>query len=92
MKKTRNTKGKKVNWISCNSCKLWVHPKCTGLTNKDFKKISNIEVKKCNPSLFFKCIKCCIKTATIAGFDLSSFKKATSQTKEISTQTIEIEI
>ena len=61
VKKTRKTNRKKINWVCCNSCKPWAHPKCTGLTNKEFKKINNTELKKSNSSLFFKCLKCSIK-------------------------------
>ena len=51
VKKIRKTNRKKINWISCNSCKLWAHPKCTGLTNKEFKIINNTDLKKNNKYL-----------------------------------------
>ena len=38
-KKNRKTNRKNKNWISCNSCKLWAHPNCTGLTSKESKII-----------------------------------------------------
>ena len=88
VKKNRKTNSKKINWISCNSCKLWAHPKCTGLTNKEFKVINNTELKKNNSSLFFKCLKCSIKAVTSAGLNLTASKNTPTLTQEISTQTI----
>ena len=85
--KTGKTNGKKINWISCNSGKLWAHLKCTGLTNKEFRKISNTELKN-NSSLFFKCLECSIKAVTSAGLNLSASKNTPTLTQEISTQTI----
>ena len=43
VKVTRNKKETHINWISCNSCKNWVHPKCSGLTKKKIKKLKNLE-------------------------------------------------
>ena len=88
VKKTRKTNRKKINWISWNSCKLWTHPKCTGLTNKEFKKINNTDLKKNNSSLFFKCLKCSIKAVTSAKLNLPASKDTPTSTREISTQTI----
>ena len=88
VKKNRKTNSKKINSISCNSCKLWAHPKYTGLTNKQFKKINNTEVKKNKSSLFFKCLKCSIKAVTSAGLNLTASKNTPTLTQEISTQTI----
>ena len=87
VRKTRRTKDK-INWISCNSCELWVHAKCTGLTNKEYKKINDIEIKKAkgHPKLFFKCLICCIKTATLAGTVIPAFKNKPT-TQNLSTQT-----
>ena len=91
VKKTRKTNRKKINWISWNSCKLWTHPKCTGLTNKEFKKINNTELKNNNSSLFFKCLKCSIKAVTSAKLNLPAPKDTATSTREISTQTISLE-
>ena len=85
--KTRKANSKKMNWISCNSGNLWAHLKCTGLTNKEFKKISNTELKN-NSSLFFKCLECSIKAVTSAGLNLSASKNTQTLTQEISAQTI----
>ena len=60
----------------------------TGLTNKEFKKINNTELKKNNSSLFFKCLKCSIKAVTSAGLNLPASKNTPTLTQEISTQTI----
>ena len=91
VKKTRKTNRKKINWVCCNSCKPWAHPKCTGLTNKEFKKINNTELKKNNSSLFLKCLKCSIKAVTSAKLNLPAPKDTATSTREISTQTISLE-
>ena len=85
VKKTRKTNSKKINWICCNFCKFWAHPKCTGLTNKEFKKINNTELKKNSSSFFFKCLKCSIKAVTSAGQNLPASKNTPTLTQEIST-------
>ena len=62
-RKTRQTE-KNINWISCNNCKNWVHPQCTGLTKAEYTKIKNYQVpptnKKDKSEPFFKCLKCCL--------------------------------
>ena len=88
VKKTRKTNREKINWISCNSCKLWAHPKRTGLTNNEFKIINNTDLKKNNSSLFFKCLKCSIKAVTSAGLNVPASKNTPTSTQEISTQTL----
>ena len=86
--KTRKTNRKKINWISCNSCKLWAHPECIGLTNKEFKIINNTDLKKNSSSLFFKCLKGSIKAVTSAGLNLPASKNTPTSTQQISTQVL----
>ena len=61
-KKTRRKKKSQVDWISCNSCRTWVHPICTGST----KKINKI-IKEKKVDYFFKCLKCSISSITSSG-------------------------
>ena len=65
-KKTRRKKERKVHWISCNSCRNWVHPICTGLTKKENKKINKI-IKEKRVDFFFKFLKCSLKSIASNG-------------------------
>ena len=65
-KKTRRKKESHVDWISCNSCRKWVHPICTGLTKKENIKINKI-IKEKKVDYFFKCLKCSISSITSSG-------------------------
>ena len=60
VKVTRNKKENHINWISCNACKNWVHPKCSGLTKSENTKIEKL-IKEKKIDYYFKCIKCCVK-------------------------------
>ena len=64
--KNRRKKGSQVDWISCNSCRKWVHPICTGLTKKENIKINKI-IKEKKVDYFFKCLKCSISSITSSG-------------------------
>ena len=59
-------KERKVHWISCNSCRNWVHPIYTGLTKKENKKINKI-IKEKRVDFFFKFLKCSLKSITSNG-------------------------
>ena len=82
-KKTRKTKNKKIDWISCNSCKLWVHPKCTGLLKPEINKIN----KDNNLIQFFKCLKCSIKAAKLSGINIQALITTDPIKQDIATQT-----
>ena len=65
--KQRGSKKKsQIEWISCNSCSKWVHPICSGLTSKEIQKIKNFSYKN-KFDLFYKCLRCSLKTAKFAG-------------------------
>ena len=66
VKVTRRRKKLHIEWISCNSCNKWVHPKCTDLT-----KQTKIEQ-------FFKCLKCSLKAAKVAGIKFSLLTESVS--------------
>ena len=53
VKSTRAKEDTQINWICCDVCKLWCHSDCSGLTQKDHKKLTS-------GKQFFKCICCCI--------------------------------
>ena len=55
---------------SCNSCNKWVHPKCTGLTNKEITHFKSLS-KQTKTDQFFKCLKCSLKAAKRIGIDYS---------------------
>ena len=89
---TRTRKSAKIDWISCNHCKKWFHPICTGLTKKEFKTINSSTTIE---NYFFKCLKCNLKSALIAGIEIqkiynpaeSKNKNKVKNTVNISTQT-----
>ena len=60
VKVTRNKKENHINWISCNACKNWMHPKCSGLTKNENTKIEKL-IKEKKIDYYFKCIKYCVK-------------------------------
>ena len=45
VKVTRRRKKLHIEWISCNSCNKWVHPKCTDLKKKETLNFKNLEQK-----------------------------------------------
>ena len=55
VKKTRRKKGSQEDWISCNLCRKWVPPICTGLTKKENIKISKL-IKEKKVDYFFQCL------------------------------------
>ena len=68
-KKTKRKKESQVQvdcGISCNTCRKWVHPICTGLTKKENIKINKI-IKEKKVDYFFKCLKCSISSITSSG-------------------------
>lgn len=70
IKITRRRKKLQIEWISCNSCNKWVHPKCTGLTNKEITHFKSLS-KQTKTDQFFKCLKCSLKAAKRIGIDYS---------------------
>ena len=66
VKVTRNKKENHFNWINSNSCKNWVHPKCSGLTKKENIKIEKL-IKEKKIDYYFKCVKCCLKSIITSG-------------------------
>ena len=65
VKVTRKKKETHINWISCNSYKNWVHPRCPGLNKKKYRNWKTFEGKE-NRSLF-QVIKCCSKSIITSG-------------------------
>ena len=51
-KTASNKKEKQTQWIFCDSCEEWIHPRCCGVT-----------AEECEGTVKFKCIVCCIKAA-----------------------------
>ena len=82
VKGTRNKKETHSNWISCNSCKSCVHPKCSGLIKKENTKIEKL-IKEKKINYYFKCIKCCFKSIITNGI---------LQTEELSSLLSNIEL
>ena len=70
VKVTRERKKLHIEWISCNLCNKWVHSKCTGLTKKETFYLKNLS-KQTKVEQFFKCLKCSLKAAKVAGTEFS---------------------
>ena len=66
-KVTRRRKKSQINWICCSVCETWVHPRCSGLTQKETKLLQNNSISE----QFFKCLHCILKTARQSGVSYS---------------------
>ena len=87
-KQTRSKKKAQIEWISCNSCSKWVHPICSGLTSKEIQKIKNLSSKS-KFDIFYKCLKCSLKTAKFAGIIHKNFiEQDTTSTTQTSLNSI----
>ena len=64
--KQTSKKKSQIERISCNSCSKWVHPICSGLTNKEIQKIKNLSSKSKSQVQL-------IKTAKFAGIIHKNF-------------------
>ena len=72
----KKTRSLKIDWISCNSCNNWVHPKCSGINKKEFTKIDKIIKSSKTGSNFFKCLKYSFQSATALAVDLTKIISA----------------
>lgn len=85
IKLTRSKKKGLIDWISCNSCQKWVHPICSGLSNKEVQKLKTIS-KKSQLDHFYKCIACSLKTAKSVGITYTNFLKQKSSFTQTETE------
>ena len=85
IKLTRSKKKVLIDWISCNSCLQWVHPICSGLSNKEVQKLKTIS-KKSQIDHFYKCIACSLKIAKSLGITYTNFLKQKSSFRQTATE------
>ena len=64
-KHKRSRKKLQIESVSCNSSSKCVHPICSGITSKEIQKFKNLS-NKSKLDLFYKCLKCGLKTAKLA--------------------------
>ena len=86
-KQTRSKKKLQIEWISCNSYSKWVHPICSELTSKEIQKIKNLSSKS-KFDIFYKCLKCSLKTAKFARIIHKNFIEQDTSTTQTSLNNI----
>ena len=79
--KQTSKKKLQIEWISCKSCSKWVHPIYSGLTSKEIQKIKNLSSKS-KFDIFYKCLKCSLKTAKFAGIIHKNFIEQDTSTTQ----------